>query len=77
MTIIEADGVETEPLTVDSLNIFAGEYLVNITLLRLVADPIFLYTQFWKNINSFICFCKRSALSLFLSDESSKQSLDI
>ena len=25
MTIIEADGVETEPLTVDSLNIFAGE----------------------------------------------------
>ena len=27
MTIIEADGVETEPLTVDSLNIFAGECL--------------------------------------------------
>lgn len=26
MTIIEADGVETEPLTVDSLNIFAGEH---------------------------------------------------
>lgn len=24
MTIIEADGVETEPVTVDSLNIFAG-----------------------------------------------------
>ena len=25
MTIIEADGVETEPLTADSLNIFSGE----------------------------------------------------
>lgn len=24
MTIIEADGVETEPVTVDELNIFAG-----------------------------------------------------
>lgn len=24
MTIIEADGIETEPITVDSLNIFAG-----------------------------------------------------
>ena len=26
MTVIEADGTETEPLTVDSLTIFAGVY---------------------------------------------------
>lgn len=45
MTIIEADGVETEPLTVDSLNIFAGEYLVNIPSQRLDTDLTALLAQ--------------------------------
>ena len=43
MTVIEADGVETEPYTVDNLQVFAGLFTSYLWKSNLMKHPLFLF----------------------------------